>query len=49
VNWLGVTLEDARKAIEWLNEKEIINYQSYDNGREISISFEGLYYPEDDA
>jgi hypothetical protein len=49
VNWLGVTLEDAHKAIEWLNEKEIINYQSYYNGREIIITFEGLYYPEDDA
>jgi hypothetical protein len=49
VNWLRVTPEDARLAIEWLNEKEIINYQSDKDGREISISFEGVYYPKIDS
>jgi hypothetical protein len=49
VNWLRVTAEDARRALEWLNEKKIINYQSEEDGRGISISFEGVYYPKDNA
>jgi hypothetical protein len=47
VNWLRVPPTDAHIAIEWMRSKEIITYQSYHKGREIRISFEGLYYPED--
>jgi hypothetical protein len=46
VKWLGVTPKDAHKAMEWMQGKEIISYGSSQKGREMRISFEGLYYPE---
>lgn len=48
VNWLNVSTEVAHKAIEWMRGKEVLTYQSNRNGREIRISFEGLYYPDQD-
>ena len=46
INWLRVAPEEADKALHWLNEKEIINYRPDQSGREIEISFAGLYFPE---
>jgi hypothetical protein len=46
VNWLLVTPEEASEALRWLDEKKIINYRPHKSGREIEITFEGLYFPE---
>jgi hypothetical protein len=46
VNWLRVPAEEAHKAHEWMKEKKIIDYRTAQSGREIEISFEGLYMPE---
>jgi len=46
VNYLRVTAEEARKALEWMQEKEIITYLEHEGGREIEISLVGLYFPE---
>jgi hypothetical protein len=46
VNYLGVTPEEARKALEWMQEKEIITYREHQSGREIEIFMAGLYFPE---
>lgn len=46
VNLLEVTPEEARKALEWMQEKEIITYREQQSGREIEISMAGLYFPE---
>jgi hypothetical protein len=46
VNWLRVSPEEAQKALNWLNEKKVIHYFLHQGGREIEISFEGLYFPE---
>ena len=47
INWLRVTAADAYQAMEWMQGKGIITYQSKRNGSEIRITFEGLYYPKD--
>jgi hypothetical protein len=44
---LRVPPETARRALQWLDEEDIITFKSSANGREIRISFEGLYFPED--
>jgi hypothetical protein len=36
----------AQKALDWLNEKQVINYRREQSGGEIEISFAGLYFPE---
>jgi hypothetical protein len=46
VNRLRVTPEEAQKALQWMQEKEIITYREYEGGREIEISLAGLYFPE---
>jgi hypothetical protein len=46
VNWLRVTPEEAQKALQWMQEKEIIIYLKHQGGREIEISMAGLYFPE---
>jgi len=46
VNWLRVPTDEAHKALDWMNEKKIIDYRTHQSGREIEISFEGLYIPE---
>jgi hypothetical protein len=46
VNWLRVSPEEASKALHWLTEKKAIHYLQHQGGREIEISFEGLYFPE---
>ena len=46
VNWLRVSPEDARRALQWLHEKQIIDYRERYNGREIELSFAGLIIPE---
>ena len=46
VNRLRVTPEEAQKALQWMQEKEIITYREYEGGREIEISMAGLYFPE---
>lgn len=33
----------ARKTLSWLNQQELIKYSSTEDGREIIISFEGLF------
>lgn len=43
VNWLGVSPEEAQKALEWLHEKKVIDYQVDQGERGIKISFEGIY------
>lgn len=43
VNWLGVSAEEARRALEWLREKKVIDYQVDQGGRGIRITFEGIY------
>src|SRR2546423_4870990 len=44
---LRVPPETARSALAWLQEKGFINVKSSADGREIKISLEGLYFPED--
>jgi hypothetical protein len=44
---LRVPPETARRALAWLEEKGFITVESSADGREIRISFEGLYLPED--
>jgi hypothetical protein len=46
VNWLRVTPEEAQKALQWMQEKEIITYLEHEGGREIEITLAGLYFPE---
>lgn len=46
VRWLRVAPWDARKAIEWLEEKKVIDYQGDQVGLGIKITFEGIYFPE---
>jgi hypothetical protein len=46
VNWLRVPPEEARKALQWLNDKKVIDYQPDQSGREIKIYLEGLYFPD---
>lgn len=46
VNRLRVTPEEAQKALQWMQEKEIITYREYEGGREIEISMAGLYFPD---
>lgn len=46
VNRLRVTPEEARKALQWMQEREIITYLEHQSGREIEISLAGLYFPE---
>src|SRR5215210_169981 len=33
VNWLGVSPEEARKALQWMQEKEIITYLKHEGGQ----------------
>ncbi len=47
VAYLQVPPEAARRALAWLEEKGFIGVESSTDGREIRISFEGLYFPED--
>lgn len=47
VTYLRVPPETARRALAWLEEKGFITIRSSADGREIRISFEGLYFPED--
>lgn len=44
---LQVPPETARRALDWFEEKGFISLTSSANGREIRISFEGLYFPEE--
>jgi hypothetical protein len=44
---LRVPPETARRALRWLEENDIITFKTSANGREIRISFKGLYFPED--
>ncbi len=44
---LGVPPEAARRALEWFEEKGFITVKTSKDGREIRISMEGLYFPED--
>jgi len=46
VNLLGVAAWDARNAIEWLEEKKVIDYQADRDGRGIKITFAGIYFSE---
>jgi hypothetical protein len=46
VNYLRVTAEEAQKALQWMQEKEIIIYLEHQGGREIEITLAGLYFPE---
>lgn len=46
VNYLRVTPEEAQKALQWMQEKEIITYLEHKGGREIEITLAGLYFPE---
>jgi hypothetical protein len=46
VNYLQVTPEEARKALQWMQEKQIITYLEHEGGREIEISMACLYFPE---
>ena len=43
---LRVLPETARHTLAWLAEKGFITIESSADGREIRISFEGLYFPE---
>jgi hypothetical protein len=47
VTYLRVPPETARRALAWLEEKGFISIESSANGREVRISFDGLYFPED--
>jgi CTP-dependent riboflavin kinase len=38
-----VSPEEAQKALEWLHEKKVIDYQVDQGGRGVKISFEGIY------
>jgi hypothetical protein len=46
VNYLRVSSEETRKALEWMQDKQIITYREHEGGREIEISLAGLYFPE---
>lgn len=46
VNYLRVTPEEVRAALEWMQEKQIITYLEHQGGREIEITLAGLYFPE---
>lgn len=47
VTHLRVPPETARRALAWLEEKGLISIESSADEREIRISFEGLYFPEE--
>ncbi|HYX71836.1 MAG TPA: hypothetical protein VE732_03635 [Nitrososphaera sp.] len=46
VAYLRVPPETARQALAWLENKGFISVKSSTDGREIRISFEGLYFSE---
>jgi len=43
VNWLMVSPEEAHKALQWMNKKNIISYFIHPRGHEIEISFKNIY------
>lgn len=45
IGWLHVTPGEARAALEWMQEKQIITYCEHQSGREIEITLAGLYFP----
>jgi hypothetical protein len=47
VAYLQVPSETARRALAWFEEKGFISLNISADGREVRISFEGLYFPED--
>jgi hypothetical protein len=45
---LQVPSETARRSLDWFEEKGFIIIKSSADGREIRISFDGLYFPQDE-